>query len=122
MPIKLISPLLPRLLRNVINKLLPSPPSPTRGINKKIVQIEIRSQTRGRRVRVVSCESYRLAIRSVGGNGAVDGIGGIEEAAESGVGHGGGDGAFVEDVVLLPEILPGLFVGGLDWANLYSGW
>ena len=121
MPIKLISTLLPRPLRNIVNKLLSRPTSPAPGINEKIVQIEVRSETRSGRVRVVCCESYGLAVGFIGGDGAVDGVGSVEEAVESGVGHVGGDGAFVEDVVLLPEVLPGFFVGGLDWADLDGG-
>jgi len=42
----------------------------------------------------------------------------VEETIEGGFCDVVGDGALVEGIVLAPEILPGLFVGGLDWADL----
>jgi hypothetical protein len=118
MPIKLISTSLSCLIRDEIYELLAGAASPTRRINKQIMQIEIWINTRRRRVRIVRSKSYGLAIAIGDGDGAADGVLSVEETVKSHFCDVVGDGAFVESVVLGPEVLPGFFVGGLDWADL----
>lgn len=69
-------------------------------------------------MRVVRGEPDGLAVCFLGCYRAVDGILGIEETIECGFCDVVGDGTLVEGVVLAPEILPCLFVGGLDGAYL----
>jgi hypothetical protein len=122
MPIKLISTSLSCLIRNEIDELLSRPTSSARRINEQIMQVEIRINARCGRVRVVCSETYGLAIAIGDGNGAADGVLGVEESIESYFCDVVGDGAFVESVVLGPEVLPGFFVRSLDWADLDGWW
>jgi hypothetical protein len=127
MPVKLISTSLSRPIRNEIYQLLARPTSSTRRIHKQIMKIKVRINARRRRVRVVRSEPYGLAV-AVGlivgrdGDGAANGILGVEEPGKSHFSDVVGDGAFVESVVLGPEVAPGFFVGGLDWADLDAWW
>ena len=82
------------------------------------MEIEVGVNARSRRVRIVCCESNGLAISSVGCYRAGNGILRVEETIEGGFCDVVGDGALVEGIVLAPEILPCLFVGGLDGAYL----
>jgi len=117
-PVKLVSTSLTRLVRDIVNELLACPRSPRRRVNKKVMEVEVRVNARGRRVRVVRGKAYGLALRFFGCYRAGDGILRVEETIKGSFRDVFGDGALVEGVVLAPEVLPGLFVGGLDWADL----
>ena len=69
-------------------------------------------------MRVECGKANALTVKLLGSYRAVDGILGIEETIECGFCDVVGDGTLVEGVVLAPEILPCLFVGGLDGAYL----
>lgn len=118
MPIKLVSVRLPRPIRNKINQLFADAASPGLGIYEEVVQVEVGLNARRRIVWVVVCEADDFAVGF--GDAAVDGVVGVEEAVESRLRDFVGDRAFVEDVVLVPEVDPGFFVGGLDGADLDS--
>lgn len=121
MPVKLIRIRLPRPLRDKVDQLLADTARPARGLHEKVVQIEVGLSRGGRRVRIVGGDPNRCAIVSKGGDRAADWILRVEEALEVCFGHVGGDCALVEDIVLLPEVDPGIFVRGLDGTDC-NGW
>lgn len=69
-------------------------------------------------MRVECGKANGLTVKLLGSYRAVDGILRVEETVKCGFCDIVGDGALVESVVLGPEVLPGLFVGGLDGADL----
>jgi len=118
MPVKLVSTSLTRIVRNIVNELLTRASSPRRRVDKQVMEVEVGVNARSRRVRVVCGEPNGLAVRSVGCYRAGDRILRVEEAIKGGFCDVVGYRALVEGVVLAPEVLPCLFVGGLDGANL----
>ena len=80
------------------------------------MEIKVGINARRRRVRVVCGKANGL--RSIGCYSAADGVLQVEESIKCGFGNIFGDGSLVEGIVLAPEVLPGLFVGGLDGADL----
>ena len=82
------------------------------------MEVEIGVDARSRRMRVKRGKANRLAVYSIGCYRAVDGILRVEETIKCGFCDIFRDGALVEGVVLAPEVLPCLFVGGLDGAYL----
>lgn len=117
-PVKLVSASLSCLIRNEVNELLASAASPGRRVYKQIVEVKVRSGACCRRVWVVGCKANGLRIITVGRNGSADGVLSVQEALKGDFCDVGGDGALVKDVILLPEVLPCFFVGGLDGADL----
>jgi len=116
-PVKLVSTSLTSLVRHIVNELLARTSSPRRWVDKQVVQVEVGIDARSRRVRVVGCKADGLAI-SVRRYGGTYGVLRVEETLEGDFCHVVGDGALVESVVLTPEVLPCLLVGGPDWADL----
>lgn len=86
------------------------------------MEVEVGINARSRRVRVVCGKANGLAVSSVGCYRAGDGVLRVEESIKCGFCDVVGDGALVEDIVLAPEVLPNLFVRGLDGADLDGCW
>lgn len=119
MPVQLISSSLPSLLSDVIDQLLSGTAGTRLRVYEEVVEVEVGLVAGRGRVRVVVCEANRFAVAFLDGDGTADGIVGVKEAVEVGLGDVVGYRAFVESVVALPKGDPGLFVCGLDGADLY---
>ena len=85
---------------------------------QQVMEVEVGVDARSRRVRIKRCKADRLTACSIGCYRAVDGTLWIEETIKGGLCDVVGDGALVEGIVLAPEVLACLFVGGLDGADL----
>ena len=86
------------------------------------MEVEVGIDARSRWMRVERGKANGLALCFFDSYGAGDGILRVEETIKSGFCDIVGDGALVEDIVLAPEVLPGLFVGGLNGADLDGRW
>jgi hypothetical protein len=82
------------------------------------MEVEVGIDARSRRMGVVCGKADWLAVCIFDSYRAGDGILRVEESIKCGFCDVFGDGALVEGIVLAPEVLPGLFVGDLDWADL----
>ena len=118
MPVKLVSAALTCLIRDVVNQLLTCASGTRRRVHKQVMEVKVGVNARSRRVRVVGCEANGLAVGSIGGYRCADRILRVEETIKGDIGYIVGDGALVKSVVLSPEVLPCLFIGSLDGADL----
>ena len=117
-PVKLVSASLTRLVRDVVDELLTGARSSRGRVNKQVMEVEVGIDARSRRMRVVCRKAYGLAVCFFDSYGAGDGILRVEESIKGGFCDVVGDCALVEGIVLAPEVLPRVFVGDLDGADL----